>query len=312
MTYIILLNWNGWQDTNSCLNSLYENIKEDFKIVLLDNDSKNDSIEKITQHLQSKDIDFTYINETEIDFNRQEKNFILIQNNGNYGFAKGINIGLRYAIVQHDCTDIWLLNTDAVVDKNTLFQLKQKLYSNNEIGIVGSIIRYFDTPNSIQTIGGGRFFPLLGNGKLFYKNSDLSILKTLNFDGEIKKLDYIMGASMLVKKEVLDDIGFFDENFFLYAEELDLCTRAKESGYKLTVSKKSYIYHKDSASTKDKREMFFYLINKSNAYFVKKHYGYLFSLIALINNILINLFSNSKRKYIKDTLEGFWQGLQIK
>lgn len=311
MTYIILLNWNGWQDTNSCIDSIYENIKENFKIVLLDNDSKDNSIEEIKQHLHSKDIDFTYETETEMNSNKKEKNFTFIQNNGNYGFAKGINIGLKYAIYQNDCTDIWLLNTDAVVDKNTLLQLKQKMYSDSEIGIVGSIIRYFDTPNTIQTIGGGRFFPLLGNGKLFYKNSNLSILKTLDFDREIKKLDYIMGASMLMKKEVIDNIGFFDENFFLYSEELDLCKRAKENGYKITVAKKSYIYHKDSASTKDQKGMFYYLINKSNAYYVKKHYGIILASIAFFNNLLINILSSYKRKYLKDTIRGYIDGYKI-
>jgi len=312
MTYIVLLNWNGWEDTNSCIHSIYQNTKEEFRIILLDNDSGDDSVKEINDYLDQKQLEYTYLNENNIESSHDLKEFVFIQNNGNYGFAKGINVGLKYCISQEDCNDIWLLNTDAIVDEYSLSSLKDKLYSSKEIGIVGSVIRYFDTPNLIQTIGGGRFFPLLANGKLFYKNSDISIIDNINFDKEIKKLDYIMGASLLIKKEVLNSIGLFDENFFLYTEELDLCTRAKEKGYSLSVAKKSFIYHKDSASTKDQKGMFYYLINKSNAYYVQKHYGVFISYVAFFNNLFINLTSSSKRKYLIESLKGYIDGYKIR
>jgi len=202
MTYIVLLNWNGWEDTINCIDSIYAKINEDFKIILLDNDSGDNSVDEIEKHLVNSKIEYNFVNETNIKSVKTEKAFTFVQNNGNYGFAKGINIGLKMALSQSNCSDIWLLNTDAIIDKNTLSKLKEKLYSQKVIGIVGSVIRYFDTPDSIQTIGGGRFFPLLGNGKLFYKNHHISIVDTLDFEGEVKKLDYIMGASMLIKKEI--------------------------------------------------------------------------------------------------------------
>lgn len=310
MTYIVLLNWNGWEDTNNCIDSIYQNIRMDFKIILIDNFSTDDSVNKIEKYLEEKHIEFIYINQNNI--NKEINNqFVFIQNNGNYGFGKGINVALQYCIQMYDCNDIWLLNTDAIIEQNTLDTLKLKLYTNSNIGIVGSIIRYFDNPNVIQTIGGGIFYPLLGNGKLFYKNKNIDILKNINFEKEIKKLDYIMGASLLIKKEVLKDIGLFDEKFFLYAEELDLCRRAKKSGWIISVVNDSFIYHKDSASTKDKKDMFFYLINKSNAYYIKKHYGVLILYIAMVSNILINIISRNKRKYLKDTLKGYLDGCKI-
>jgi len=310
MIYIVLLNWNGWQDTIDCINSVYENIYENFRIVLLDNDSMDDSVERIQEYLQSSNIDLCYVNEQFLS-KIERKEFVFIQNNANYGFAKGINVGFRFCLSQKDCENIWLLNTDAVIEKDTLKALKDALYRDAKNALSGSVIRYYDEPDVIQTIGGGRFFPLLANGKLFYKNSEISVLEEIDFDEEIKKLDYIMGASLLIKKEALIDVGLFDENYFVYAEELDLCKRVKENGWRFTVAKKSFIYHKDSASTKDKKGMFFYLLNKSNSYYVKKHYGKVFAWIAFFANFMINVISSVKRKYIKDALKGYIDGYKI-
>ncbi len=307
MTYIVLLNWNGWLDTINCIESIYKNIDKPFGLVLLDNDSNDGSVENIQKYLQDAKIDYFYINEDNL-LNIQKKSFLFIQNNGNYGFAKGVNVGLKYCLCQDDCEDIWLLNTDAVIEKNTHKKIREELYKNNSNGIAGSVIRYYENPDIIQTIGGGRFFPLLANGKLFYKNSPISILDNIRFNAEVKKLDYIMGASLLIKKETLKDIGLFDENFFLYAEELDLCKRAKEKGWKLAVGKESFIYHKDSASTKDKEGLFFYLLNKSNAYYVKKHYGHIVALIGFVCSMIMNLFSDVKRRWFKDSIRGYIDG----
>jgi len=310
MTYIVLLNWNGWQDTINCIASIYENVYEPFNIVLLDNHSSDESVEKIQKYLQGMSIKYSYVNENDLD-KVLEKSFIFIQNNGNYGFAKGINVGLKYCLSQKDCDDIWLLNTDAIIDKNTQKELKESLYQKNKNAFSGSVIRYYENPDVIQTIGGGRFYPILANGKLFYKNSDISILDSIEFDRDVEKLDYIMGASILIKKKALEDIGLFDENFFLYAEELDLCKRAKKKGWCLAVSRNSFIYHKDSASTKDKKGMYFYLLNKSNAYYVKKHYGSVVALFGFVSNVFMNLLSNTKRKYFKDAVRGYIDGYKF-
>jgi len=341
-TYILILNWNSWQDTIECVESVLKSNYKNYQIVIIDNDSEDNSVEYITKYLNRKILPLTsekhknkvfpifsekipyiiYSEEEALKGGIVEKEksikllenikypVIIIKNKDNYGFAKGNNTALRFTLKRQDFDYIWLLNNDTIIEKNTLSNLIKTAEKKNKIGFIGSVIRYYDNPNLIQTIGGGKFYPILGLGKLYMKNQHISILENLNPEEVNNYLDYIMGASLLIRKETLEDVGIFDEDYFLYTEELDLITRGKRKGWKLAVALDSFVYHKESASTKDKKWLYYYLINKSNMIYLKKHYGFLYNIFS-IPFILVNTLKITRNvKNIKATIKGILEGIK--
>ena len=118
MTYIIILNYNGWKDTIECLNSL-SCIQEDCKIVLIDNKSTDDSIDKLEKWIQ---------NQKELS-----SNLIFIKSSENNGYAAGNNIGIKYVESQEDAQFIWILNNDTLIQEDTF---KNLINCTDFIGLV--------------------------------------------------------------------------------------------------------------------------------------------------------------------------------
>jgi GT2 family glycosyltransferase len=344
--YILILTWNSWQDTIECIESILKSDYKNFQIIIIDNDSKDNSIYFIEKYLNRElfptvlhnnklkdkilpiyEKKIPYVVSSEEDANKGgnfeieatlklpdklKHPLIIIINNGNYGFAKGNNTALRFVLKRADFNYVWLLNNDTIIEKDTLSNLLNEAEKDRKIGFVGSIIRYYDNPNKIQTIGGGRFYPLLGIGKLYKKNAGISVLNSLPKEEIVKNLDYIMGASLLIKKEILEDVGVLDEDYFLYTEELDLITRAKKKGWKISVAKNSFVYHKESASTKERKWLYYYLINRSNMIYLKKHYNLFYNMASVPFIILNTLRSTRNLKNLKATVKGIWDGISYK
>src|SRR3989338_5704415 len=195
---IIIINYNTEQETIRCLRSIKKLKYKNFEIILIDNNS--DNFNKIK--------DFTKKNcELRI------KNYEL---NKNTGFTGGVNFGIKKALKNKTNVDyIWLLNNDALVDKNTLTELVKTAKEKN------------------LEADGGTFNWIQGS---FPK-------------GAIKNPKWITGTSMLIKKNIFEIIGLFDEKFFLYYEDVDFCFRLKKNGFKLSVSEKAFVSHKKSSST---------------------------------------------------------------
>lgn len=227
---IIALNLNGWQDTLECLESLFKISYPHYKVIVVDNASEDGSVKRIKGWVKKKSI----------------KNFLLIENDKNYGFAKGNNIAIRQLLKKKQNQYILFLNNDAVVDKNFLSELIKVAESKTKIGIVGSKIYYYPPKkkNVIQSCGADIDFQ---TGKLVsYGDSEIDKGQF----NKTRKVGYVYGASMLVKQEIFDKVGLFDEKFFAFEEDADLCFRAKQAGYSTFYSPKSIIWHKGEASVK--------------------------------------------------------------
>ena len=169
---IIILNWNGWADTVECLESVYQINYPNYHVVVVDNHSSDDSIEKINDYalgkLEIKSNFFKYDPTNKpietIQYNRvnweikensnTNKQLILIKNEINYGFAEGNNIGIKFALNNYNTDYILLLNNDSVVDEDFLRTLVQEGEKNNKIGLLGPKMYYYDNPNVIWCIGG--------------------------------------------------------------------------------------------------------------------------------------------------------------
>jgi GT2 family glycosyltransferase len=177
-TYIILLNWNGWRDTIACLESLQLLDYRDYRIVVCDNASQDDSLTKIRNwaegrapvELSSPDshniplpapkvpILYQQLNEAQVNPGSviYDTPLTLIQNSGNHGFAGGNNVGIRYSLRDPDCSFIWLLNNDTVVHADTLSALVAKATTNPRIGAVSSICYYSESPTQVEAWAGAR------------------------------------------------------------------------------------------------------------------------------------------------------------
>lgn len=327
--YIILLNWNNWRDTIDCLESLGDMNYPAYQIVIADNDSEDHSVEKIVEYLHQKELSsknesYFILSEDEIysrsflpeTFSQPLSNsdypVVIIRNKGNYGFGKGNNVALKFFLSQKDSDLVWLLNNDTTVDNKALQYLVQEINKDPNVGASGSTIFYHDQPSTIQTVGGGAFFPFLGQARLLFKNENKNILSQNLAMVIRKKLFYIMGASLLIKKEVLKEVGIFDEDYFLYAEEMDLCYRIRQKGYSLAVSLNSWVFHKESSSLKDKKHFYYFYLFKSNLLFLRKHFHWTFSYTSFFPMVLNTIRSSGNMRCLEFALKGYFAGLNFK
>jgi len=140
---------------------------------------------------------------------------------------------------------IWLLNNDTVITKDTLLELVKKANSAPDCGMIGSTVCYYDNPRRVQALGGARYFPLIGLsmhiGRFFGRWRKVSELKIE------RQLDYILGATIFVRRELVEQIGPMCEDYFLYYEELDWALRAKTL-FRLGYARDSLVFHKAGSS----------------------------------------------------------------
>lgn len=272
--YIILVNWNGWAHTLECLESLFRINYGNYKVIVCDNASEDDSVNHIRawakgdldifpnakeHELRSfsfpptpKPISFQEFNCEEIeqeDFKPEKDipDLTLIQTGYNLGFAGGNNVALRYLLKRNDEDYVWLLNNDTVVDPDALQHLVSKIERVPDYGICGSTLLYYHSPNTIQSRGGNLYNPWIGHtqhaGFLEGKNSNFGRESDIE-----EQLDCILGSSMLVSSDFLNNVGLMSEEYFLYFEELDWVLRAKQR-YEICYASKSIVFHREGGST---------------------------------------------------------------
>lgn len=280
---ILILNWNGWRDTTECLESVYQTTYPNYEVVVIDNCSANNSVEKIKEWadgktpVESKFFKYNsdgkpikYIKydrataerggderEEEIKDLPSNKKIVIIQTGENLGFAGGSNIGIRY-VIEKGSDYVLLLNNDTVVDKEFLEPLIKTAESNKENGIVGPKIYYYYDPEIIQAAGGKVSWTGL-HSLIGEKEKDICQ------HDKIKEVGFISGAAMMIKRHVTEDVGLFDEDYFLYTEDVDWCYRVSKKGYKLIYIPSSKVWHKGSSSirkTKNSTPLYYRTRNK--------------------------------------------------
>jgi GT2 family glycosyltransferase len=227
---IIILNWNGKKDTIGCLNSL-NSIHfplPDYKILVVDNFSTDNSLQRIAEKFPSVQI---------------------IKNESNLGFAGGMNVGIKEAI-KDNSKYVLLLNQDLIVDKNFLSKMLDVAESDQKIGIVGPKIYYFNSLKKIWAIGIRFAAGIIREAKVPYCGTELigcNVTDNAQYDN-LKEVESVPGCCMLIRTKVIRKIGLMDESFFLIHEDDDYCISAREAGYKVYVSPESIIWHKVSTS----------------------------------------------------------------
>jgi GT2 family glycosyltransferase len=242
--YILVVNYKRWEEALECIRSVFVSDYSGFKVILTDNHSDNQSLEKIRQELLDNPEAIAGTNrplETLL-VSRQEfaavppsqlPDLTLVQNDTNAGFAAGNNIALRS--VMNEDAYIWLLNPDMTVAADTLTQMI-RCAERIEHTIVGSVHRSFYDHAKVILYGGARVNYWLGNTSFIKKPED------------INRTGYISGGSLLADASAFRTVGALPEDYFLYWEETDWCYQARDKGFSIVVCSEATTYDKRSTT----------------------------------------------------------------
>jgi GT2 family glycosyltransferase len=289
---LILLNWNGWEDTIECLESLFQISYPNYDVIIVDNNSQDDSISKIRDYaagklkVRSKFFEYNNKNKpiklfefshhdktvTSSDFSDNIKNLIVIKNEKNYGFAEGNNIGIEFAINFLSPDFLFLLNNDTVVSKNFLSQIIKVVRDEMNVAIAGPKVYYYDYNGKTDVLAstGGYLNWLTYPG--YHNITELS--ESLD---EPIKVDWITGAALMIRADIPHK--YLSNDFFFGAEDVDLCIRLKEENYEIYLVPTSRIWHKVSVSREKKYSSDLKSLLhgiKSNFFLVKRHKSFYF------------------------------------
>ncbi len=333
---VIIINWNGWHDTIECLESLYKINYPNYDVVLIDNNSTDDSIKEIEKYCRgqlmveskyfefekrNKPIKLIELTENELKTVKPQYNSLkaekssnkilnLIKNHNNYGFAKGNNKGIDYALKILNPDYVLLLNNDTVVDPDFMLELVLTGESSDKIGFIGAKTYLYNKENILQAAGGG---------DVDFKHGvvqELASNKEDNGDYDIyMEIDYVGGACLMCKREVIDTIGALDNNFFMYWEDVDWCLKGLKYGYKSVYSYKSKIWHKYGSSSASYFKI--YYLNRNRIYTIKEYadrneYIYFiiyFFLYRFWYECLDYLLNQRNLKLFKCLIKGAYDGL---
>lgn len=258
---IVLVNYNSYEDTLECVNSLNQISYPNKEIIVVDNNSVKSSLVSL----------------------KTIKNITLIESEHNGGFAYGNNIGIKHAL-NNEADYVLLLNNDTTVKEDVIEQLLEP-FKDSTVGITTGKILYYTNRERIWAMGG------IINWKLFVGYNGY----TNELDNDslcYQPTEFINGCCMMIKKEVFEKIGMLDESYFMYYEDLDYCIKVKEK-YQLYINSKAIIYHKVSATSGLNSPFQLEWVTRSHLKFMyrfKKH---------AVNNFFITKINVISRKWIR-------------
>lgn len=248
---VVVLNWNGWQDTISCLASLKLLDYSNFNLLVVDNGSTDGSVEQIKKAMPSVE---------------------LLQTGVNLGFGGGCNVGIRHALVR-GADYVWLINSDATVDPGALSALVRVAEKTPALGAVGSVLYEANEHDRIQLWGGGTVN--LWRGQSHHRRSP-------------GRLDFISGASVLLRRTALETVDLFDQAaFFMYWEDTDLAFRLRKAGWELAVADDSRVWHKQCASLGKRSPLLDEYFTRSGVRFLRRYAPIPFISISLMLGMML-------------------------
>jgi hypothetical protein len=212
---IVILNWNNAEDTLACLGSVAALDYPAARVIVVDNGSTDDSAARI--RAAYPDVE-------------------LIETGENLGYAGGNNVGVRHALAQ-GAEYVCILNNDVIVDPGFLGPLVGALQAEADVGIVGPKVYQLDAPAEIQSAGGilDDKFDVQWRGAGEKDQGQLD---------EAAEIDVAHGCALVLRRQLLKALSGFDERFFMYREEVDLCVRAKQVGYRVFYAPQARVWHR--------------------------------------------------------------------
>ena len=276
LVYIVIINFNSWNDSFECIDSCSAMTYDNFRIVLIDNGSDVDL---------SKDLIGKY---PHIEY---------LRNSHNTGYASGCNVGIDFAL-NKNAEFVWLLNNDTVVHEDSLSEMMAHCNNLENIGILSPKIYYFQTTD-IWSSGG------------YINKMAMAINYKDEFHG-IRSVGFVTGCAMLIPAEVFRQYGLLKDDYFLNVEDWEICQRIINGGKNIYVIGSSVIHHKVSRSKKggESAPLDVYYTTRNRLYFIDEYYGNLQKLgiyivfalwwpIWLLKNLL-----SGKRTIVKPFVRG--------
>ncbi|MCP5100431.1 MAG: glycosyltransferase family 2 protein [Chloroflexi bacterium] len=233
---VVILNWHQADDVITCVQSV-KKWSLPAIVWVVDNASTDDSIDQIQQTCPIVH---------------------LIANKANLGFAGGNNVGIQAAVAT-ECDAVMLLNNDAVVDETAVSRLITTLNQHPNLGIVGPSLWDADQPDRLLSAGGGDI------GKQLSTH-----LKIAPADGQIQEVGYIPGTCILIRTDLLNQIGLLDEAYFFGGEVADLCVRARQQGFASAIVGGAKSYHQVERSASERHNLHIYYVLRNRFLFVSK------------------------------------------
>lgn len=287
---IVLLNWNGWQDSIECLESLYQITYPNYEILLVDNGSTDKSLKRIRDYATgllevnsaffnynslNKPITIAEYKKEEVEsslspegqFTSSKEQLIIIKNDQNYGYAEGNNIGMRMALAR-DSHYVLLLNNDVVVDPSFLTELVLAAERDERIGFVGPKAYFYNSAGRTDVIrfaGGMLYLKTASAPRLGYKQIDRGQFNEMRF------VDWIEGSCILTRKETILKIGLLKADYFAYWEDVEWCLRGAGMGYKSAYVPNARIWHKTGASKKKKSSTAYFYYGRNFLWLAKEY-----------------------------------------
>ena len=252
---IVILNWNNFEDTKECLDSILNQSHRNFEVVVIDGGSTNNS----TKIIQEKYPHFHYI------YSERDS-----------GYSGGNNIGISY-FMQKKVEFILSMNNDVMLDKRCLQELLSEIQSNTQAGIVGPRM-YSHNNKSIFQISGG--FVNIFRSK--------PTPKWVKEDKKSPKKPFTViklpGACLLVRNKAIKEVGLMDEGFFLYYADTDWEKRFSDKGWLQISVPKAKAYHKVSATIGQNSKKLIYYDSRDFLFYVKKHHGFFTLVYCLVKS----------------------------
>lgn len=272
MTAIIILNWNGADDTLMCLDSL-SRAEGGFFVVIADNGSTDDSIVRLKEYISSSSMDIT-----------------LLEMNANLGFARGNNKGIAFA-AKRNPDNYLLLNNDTEVTQDFLVKLVDFQINNPKYRILTPRINFYYRKDRIWNCGGKL---ICGFRRYLFAGCD----ENKSIGREYYPISFVTGCSLFFTPDVLNSDGtLFTERFFFGEEDFDFSIRMKRNKKRMACVTDSLIYHKVGAANASHNipgKIYLHLLNRYID--IRLHYGKLFVLIWRILNKPLS-FRHLKREY---------------
>ncbi len=279
---IIVVCYNGVADTVECLESLRNLAYANFFTVVVDNASSDSTAEIVRT---------------------QFPEVTLIVNPQNTGFTGGNQTGVRAAF-EHGAEFIFLLNPDTIVAPDLLERLMKTWEAQPNLGALGPVMLLYDEPQIVWSAGG----ELDARGQVRHLLQDEPVPTNLIYQPSA----FVSGCGLLFSRRVFEQVGFFDERFFLYYEESDLCARIRKAGYEIGTAFQARLWHKVSRSTGKDSPLTLYYMRRNQLLYLKKHgtsFGLFMAFVESLRLLAVwTLKRNPKRTVLLRALRDFRAG----
>lgn len=295
--YAIIISYNKIEPVVKAINSVFDSYNR-AKIILIDNSEEPYILQELKERLKNF------------------SNIIFVKNKTNVGFSKAVNQGIKIAL-DNGADYILLLNDDAYLDDYCIEHLIKALETDEKSMLAGPTIFYHNAKNKIWHTG-GYFNKFLGSIWIPYKNKDVDIDTFKTFS--IKEVDFLTGCVLMIKKEAIEKVGFFDEDLFFYGEDLDYSLQVKKKGFKLLWVPYAFAWHDIDIEKGRTSPFVMYNLARSNIILRRKNFDEMYFYYYLVLHFLLytpyrlyQIWKGSRNfKSLIAWLKGTWDGLHSK